>query len=111
MTTTQQPLTLDALTRLQALAMETPRPGLFLDLLATLNELHAHAAEMPWEAIDAVEASVRALPVEEAVALARGFSRRTVTSRTSAARRIRERLAERLGRHERGEEIGRLARG
>jgi hypothetical protein len=104
MTQSTQPLT-----RLQALAAETPRPGLFLDLLAALNELHAHAAEMTWDGVDAVEAAVRGLPVEEA--LARGFSRRTVTSRTSAARRIRERLAERKGRHERGEEIARLARG
>jgi hypothetical protein len=57
-----------------------------------------------------VNEAVLALAVPDAIALAKGFTRRRVASRAGAAREIARRLSERKGRHERGEEIARIAR-
>jgi hypothetical protein len=78
--------------------------------LATLQQLYALATSLTYSEIGEVQSAVLALPVEEAIVLARGFSRRRVTSRAAASRSIARRLSERKGRHERGEEIAKLAR-
>jgi hypothetical protein len=77
--------------------------------IAHLQQLLTLAPRMTWEEIDQVETSILALPVAEA--LAKGFLRRRVTSRAGAAQEIGRRLSERKGRHERGEEIARIAAG
>jgi hypothetical protein len=77
---------------------------------ANLTDLLSRATSLSYDDIAAVERAVLALPVAEAIALYRTFGRRRCSSRADAAHLIARRLEERRGRHERGEEIARLAR-
>lgn len=82
--------------------------------LATLADLYNRATDagLTHERIEATVGQIgAALDARGAVAMARAFGvTRQLRGRADAVRRILHRIAERKGRHERGEAIAALAR-